>query len=231
MVSNNKYNDLWLVIAAFNEGSVISDVIKNVLIVFPNVVVINDGSNDNTLDQIKLTSAYCISHPINLGQGAALKTGIDFALSKGAKYIATFDADGQHSIGDVETMYTLISKNKTDVVLGSRFLGNAIGISRFRRLFLKAAIIYTGITTGIWLTDAHNGLRMFNEKASRLMDIRQNKMAHASEIISLIGINKLKYLEVPVTIIYTEYSLSKGQKLSNSISILVEQFSSKFIRR
>ncbi|PMG27473.1 glycosyltransferase family 2 protein [Vibrio kanaloae] len=227
---NNKYQDLWLVVAAYNEDQVILDVLKNVLQHFPNVVVVDDGSTDNTISDICLTSAYCIPHPINLGQGAALKTGIDFALSKGAKYISTFDADGQHSIDDVKAMYTLISKEDTDVILGSRFLGKAVGITKFRRVFLKAAALFTGVTSGVWLTDAHNGLRMFNDKAAYLMDIRQNRMSHASEIISLIGINKLRYIEAPVTITYTEYSIAKGQKLSNSVSILIDQFMSKFIR-
>lgn len=227
---NNKYEDLWLVVAAYNEGQVISEVLEQVLNVFPNVVVVDDGSTDNTISEISLTTAYCVPHPINLGQGAALKTGIDFALSKGAKYISTFDADGQHSIDDVKSMYSLILAQDVDVVLGSRFLGNAVGMSKFRRVFLKAAALFTGVTSGVWLTDAHNGLRMFNDKAAHLMDIRQNRMSHASEIISLIGINKLRYIEAPVTITYTEYSIAKGQKLSNSVSILIDQFMSKFIR-
>lgn len=222
--------EVWIVIAAYNEASVIARVVEEVRVVFENVVVVDDGSSDETSIELKKTGAWCIAHPINLGQGAALQTGIEFAIKNDAKYIVTFDADGQHSIQDVVGMLNLIKAGNTDVVLGSRFLGSAVGITQFRRFFLKCAAFFTGIVSGVWLTDAHNGLRVFTANAAKQIKIRQNRMSHASEIIDIIGSCHLVVKEYPVTITYTEYSIAKGQKLSNSFSILLEQLSSKFIR-
>jgi len=223
-------NEVWIVIAAYNEASVIARVVEDVRLVFENVVVVDDGSSDETFTELKKTCAWCIAHPINLGQGAALQTGIEFAIKNNAQYIVTFDADGQHSIEDVVGMLNLIRTGDIDVVLGSRFLGCAVGITKFRRFFLKCAAFFTGIVSGVWLTDAHNGLRVFTVNAARQIKIRQNRMSHASEIIDIIGSCRLVVKEYPVTITYTEYSIAKGQKLSNSFSILLEQLSSKFIR-
>ena len=227
---NSSANNLWVVIAAYNESKVVKNVISEVLSCCPNVVVVDDGSSDNTYAELLDSDAWVLKHPINLGQGAALQTGISFALSKGAEYIATFDADGQHSISDLLAMYQKISSEGFDVILGSRFLGNAVNISPFRIFFLKAAAAYTGLISGMWLTDAHNGLRIFSARAARKINIQQNRMSHASEIVDLISENRLSYVEHPVTITYTDYSKQKGQKLSNSVAIVIEQLISRFMR-
>ena len=123
MSNNRTINDFWVVIAAYNESKVIRNVVGNVVSRCPNVVVIDDGSSDGTYAELLETDAWVIQHPINLGQGAALQTGISFALKKGAKQIATFDADGQHSVDDLLAMYELICTRDIDAVLGSRFFG------------------------------------------------------------------------------------------------------------
>ena len=230
MNSNNSINDLWVVIAAYNEAEVIKGVVEDVLERYPNVIVIDDGSSDCTYAELLATCAWVLQHPINLGQGAALQTGISFALARGARFVATFDADGQHSIEDLHAMHDVIRARGLDVVLGSRFLGGAVNISSFRRFFLKAAAAYTGLVSGLWLTDAHNGLRIFKADPIQRLEIQQNRMSHASEIIDFIAKNKLSYEEHPVTITYTDYSKQKGQKLSNSFSIVLEQLISRFIR-
>lgn len=227
---NSPANNLWVVIAAYNESKVVKNVISEVLSCCPNVVVVDDGSSDDTYTELLDSDAWVLRHPINLGQGAALQTGISFALSKGAEYIATFDADGQHSISDLLAMHQRISSEGFDVILGSRFLGNAVNISPFRKFFLKAAAAYTGLISGMWLTDAHNGLRIFSAQAARKINIQQNRMSHASEIVDLISENRLSYKEHPVTITYTDYSKQKGQKLSNSVAIVIEQLISRFMR-
>jgi sensor histidine kinase regulating citrate/malate metabolism len=111
-----------------------------------------------------------------------------------------------------------------DVVLGSRFLGSARDIPRSRVLLLKLAVIFTTIASGIRLTDAHNGLRLLTRKAAAILKIRQNRMAHASEITDQLTRADLSIVEAPVTVLYTEYSLGKGQRLANAINILVEIF-------
>ena len=165
-----------------------------------------------------------LRHPINLGQGAALQTGIRYALSRGAGYIVTFDADGQHRPEDIRVLLDMQVKTGADVVLGSRFLGHAENIPRLRRMLLQLAVIYTHITSGVKLTDAHNGLRLLTRRAAERLRIRQDRMAHASEIIDQIGALGLTVVEAPVTIVYTEYSLRKGQKLGNALNILTELF-------
>jgi glycosyltransferase involved in cell wall biosynthesis len=161
-------------------------------------------------------------HPINLGQGAALATGITYALRAGAKMIVTFDADGQHRVEDAVLMLEVANETASDVVLGSRFLGQAVGISEKKKFFLKAATMFTRWTSGLAITDTHNGLRCLTAKAARAIKIRHNRMAHASEILNQIGGLGLKYVEVPCVITYSEYSVAKGQRMSGAINILTD---------
>ena len=166
-----------------------------------------------------------VQHPINLGQGAALRTGLDFALTqKGADFFVTFDSDGQHSVDDALAMVTRLSKGDLDIVVGSRFLDNRTKPGFVKVVVLKLAVKFENIMTGVKLTDAHNGLRALSRKAAQVIRIDQNRMAHASEIVSEIGRNKLRYEEMPVHLVYTEYSKSKGQSVWNSVNILSDLF-------
>lgn len=212
--------DVFIVIPAFNEGPVIDGVIRNVRSVYDNVVVVDDGSSDATADIALAAGAYVLRHPFNMGQGAALQTGLDFAIRQNAPYIATFDADGQHDIQDVTRMLALLRQTGADVVLGSRFLGSAHQLPPLRRLVLRAAVAFTALTSGLKLTDTHNGLRLFTLASAKKIKLRQNKMAHASEILDQIAELRLKYAEAPVSIRYTDYSLAKGQKISGVFAIL-----------
>lgn len=214
--------NVWVVVAGYNEGRVIGDVVRGLVARWPNVVVVDDGSRDNTADEAFRAGATVLSHPTNLGQGAALATGIGYALKRGADYIATFDADGQHQVGDIAKLLAALQTHGADIAIGSRFLGDAQSMPWARKVVLKMAVIFTWIVTGQRMTDAHNGLRLFSAHAARTIRITQNRMAHASEIIERIAQNKLKLVEVPVTLLYTEYSLSKGQPLSNSVNIVLE---------
>jgi glycosyltransferase involved in cell wall biosynthesis len=139
-----------------------------------------------------------------------------------ADYIATFDADGQHRIEDLRRMLEILKKENFDIAMGSRFLEKPNNISLRRKIILKGAILITWLTTGVRLTDAHNGLRVMTGEAARKLRITQNGMAHASEIIELLKRHQLRFVEVPVTILYTDYSLRKGQPLSNALNILLE---------
>jgi polyprenyl-phospho-N-acetylgalactosaminyl synthase len=215
---------LWVVVPAFNEATVIAGVVSGLRVAWPLVVVVDDCSSDRTGDEARSAGAIVLRHAINLGQGAATQTGIRFAHEHGAAFIVTFDSDGQHRVEDIDALIERQRETGADVVLGSRFLGRAEGISSFRRLVLRLAAFFTWLTTGVRLTDAHNGLRLFSREAAEKIRIRQNRMAHASEIIGLIGKLGLKVAEAPVTILYTEYSLRKGQKLSNAFNILSELF-------
>jgi len=211
--------DVAIIIPVYNEAAVVGKVIKSVLKHYDYVVCINDGSKDNSSLEIAKTGAYLIEHPINMGQGAALQTGIEFARQLPVKYFVTFDADGQHKIEDVQTMLKEIRTGEYDIILGSRFLGSTIGLKKSKRFILKMAIHFTNITSGLRLTDTHNGLRVFNRTVAKGMQITLSDMAHASEILEIISEKKFKYKEIPVTIEYTEYSQSKGQSIINAVNI------------
>jgi glycosyltransferase involved in cell wall biosynthesis len=215
---------LWVVIPAFNEGQVIGDVVRKVRALHPRVVVVDDCSRDDTGPAALSAGAKVLRHPINLGQGAALQTGIRYALSLGADCIVTFDADGQHRVEDIAPLLETQARTRADVVVGSRFLGQAENMPARRRLVLKLAVVFTRLTTGVKLTDAHNGLRLLTRRAAERIHITQNRMAHASEIVDQIRRHRLTVAEVPVSIVYTEYSLRKGQKLSNAFNVLSELF-------
>ena len=221
------WNATFVVIPAYNEERVIADVVQELRHKLPEleVVVVNDGSSDRTSRVLSRLAVHHLDHPINLGQGASLQTGISYALKRGARYIVTYDADGQHSPEDIPRLVEPIRRGECDVVLGSRFLGRqAVGLRLKRHVLLKAATYFTRLTTGLSLTDTHNGARAFSRRSAKRLEIEQNGMAHASEILEKIARMKFRWQEIPVTIRYTEYSQAKGQRASNMINILWDLF-------
>jgi len=216
-------DDVWLVVPLFNEGAVIGGVLENALSTFPNIVCVDDGSSDDSAVIASAAGARVVRHPINLGQGAALQTGFDYVKQdRLARIVVTFDSDGQHRVEDAESMVERLRQEDIDVVLGSRFLDDRTRPGALKRFVLKLAVAFTNVTSGVRLTDAHNGLRAFTMESLQHIQIRQNRMAHASEIVTLIGKAKLRYTELPVHIVYTDYSKKKGQSLWNSVNILVD---------
>jgi glycosyltransferase involved in cell wall biosynthesis len=213
---------IWVVIAAFQEAKVVESVVREVVCHCPRVVVVDDCSNDGTGPCAARAGAHVLRHAVNLGQGAALQTGIDYALCHGADAIVTFDADGQHDIRELPRLIEAQRRSGADCVLGSRFLGHTENASRQRRLLLKAATLFTWMTTGMHMSDAHNGYRLLTAHAARIIRIRQNRMAHASEIIEQIARSGLRWVEAPVTVRYTEYSVAKGQRSSAALRIIVD---------
>jgi glycosyltransferase involved in cell wall biosynthesis len=162
---------VWVVIAAFNEALVIADTVANVLEHVGNVVVTDDCSSDRTASLASGAGAHVLSHPINLGQGAALQTGIAYALQQGAQYLVTFDADGQHDAREIEPMLAALRTSGCDVALGSRFLGKTSNLAWQRRLLLRAALLFTRISSRIRLTDVHNGFRILTRGFLRVVRV------------------------------------------------------------
>jgi glycosyltransferase involved in cell wall biosynthesis len=218
-------NAVWIVVPAHNEQRTIQKAVLALRRFCPNVVVVNDCSTDSTAALARAAGAHVVTHLINLGQGAALQTGITFALQRGAGYLVTFDADLQHRPDEIPGLLNTLTKSGADFALGSRFLGKATNVDLPRKLVLKLAVLFTRLTTGLKITDTHNGLRAMTQRGASSLDIRQNRMAHASEILQQIAKSRLSYIEVPVTVDYTAYSKAKGQRLSNSVSILLELLS------
>lgn len=213
----------WLVIPLYNEAPVIADVITEARQTFPHIVCIDDGSSDDSAERAERAGAVVVRHAVNLGQGAALQTGIDYVLGRTAgAYVVTFDADGQHDVADAAAMVHLAAAEDAAVVFGSRFLDERSRPGWAKRVVLKTAVWVTNRSTGLRLTDAHNGLRVIRRDAATQVQLRQSRMAHASEIVTQLGRTGLPWREYPVHIRYTEYSTSKGQSLLNSINILVD---------
>ena len=223
-------NRIWVVIAAYNEARVIAAVIGDLLRAGYQVVVVDDGSRDATARVAAQAGAAVIKHPVNLGQGAGLQTGIEYALREGADIIVTFDGDGQHRVSDIAGLIDSLHAQRADFVLGSRFLGGVVNQPPSRRLMLHAATWFTRVTTGLCITDTHNGLRAMTRRGASHICLRQNRMAHASEILHQIAESGLKYVEAPVTIEYSAYSLSKGQTLGDSLMILTDLFARRLQR-
>ncbi len=212
-------DEVAIIIPVYNEASVIRHVLENVQKRFKYIICIDDGSRDDSVGEIIKTKAMLVQHPINMGQGAALQTGIEFARQLPVKFFVTFDADGQHRLEDAMAMLTELKTDKFDIILGSRFLGSSIGMKKNKERILKLAIGFSNLTSGVKLTDTHNGLRAFNRNVAETMQITMPDMAHASEILEIIASQKYRYKEIPVTIEYTDYSKAKGQSLINAVNI------------
>ncbi|MDN5914804.1 MAG: glycosyltransferase family 2 protein [Pseudonocardia sp.] len=214
--------DTWVVVPVYNEETVIADVIADLGARFPNIVCVDDGSRDDSAARIATTHAHLVRHPINLGQGASLQTGIDYALRRGARFIVTFDADGQHSVDDAGRMLELARSGEADVVLGSRFLDSTGQVPGLKRFVLRIVVALSPSARKLGLTDAHNGLRVISRHVVENMRISMNGMAHASEIVDNLARSPWRVREVPVTILYTDYSRAKGQSLLNGVNILFD---------
>jgi polyprenyl-phospho-N-acetylgalactosaminyl synthase len=218
---------VWIVVAAYNEAGVIADVVRPLVSEGYAVVVVDDGSIDDTAKLARAAGAAMLRHAINRGQGAALQSGLRYALERGARIVITFDADGQHAVEDLPRLLEPILESEADVVLGSRFLEHTAAVPPIRRLLLRAAVVFTGVASGVTLTDAHNGMRALTRRAAEQVDLRLDRMAHASEIIDQIARLRLRVVEVPVAIRYTPYSLSKGQRAGNAVRIAWDYLFSK----
>ena len=212
----------WVVVAAFNEEKRLGHVIRSLLRSgCRNVVVVDDGSTDGTSSVASQFDVWLLRHVVNRGQGAALRTGIQFALENDAEILVTFDGDGQHDANEIRKLIAPIASGKADVALGSRFLKESSAIPLSRKLMLKAAVCFTRLTTGLELTDTHNGFRAMSKCALKKIELLEDRMAHASELLQQIAKNQLEYVEVPVTIRYSEETLRKGQSNIDAVKILL----------
>ncbi len=225
----------WVVIPLYNEAAVVGDVVRDLRTVLTaraaasggersaGVVCVDDGSTDGSAEVAAEAGAVVLRHAVNLGQGASLQTGLTYALrDPDARYFVTYDADGQHQPADAMAMLDVLRAGEVDIVFGSRFLAETTRPGRARRLLLRAAVAYTNLSTHVRLSDAHNGLRALNRTAAEVIDIRQDRMAHASEIVGQVGQARLRWTELPVHVLYTDYSRAKGQPGLNAVNIVVD---------
>lgn len=217
-------NSVYVIMPAFNEGRVIQNTLRTLLPYGYRVVVVDDGSSDQTPSVLKTVPVYTLRHPINLGSGAALQTGMCFALRQGAEYLVHFDADGQHRAEDIARLLEPLRRGDADVALGSRFLrpSDRDAVPRSKQLLLRGAVHVDWLLTGIRLTDSHNGFRALTRHAASAIHLRENRFAYATEIISQIHAAGLRWVEVPTTVVYSDYSRAKGQPMSNALNIVID---------
>jgi len=220
----------FIVIPAYNEGACLERVVRDVRRLYPNVVVVDDGSTDDTLEAARRSAAFCLRHAINRGQGAALQTGIEYALLRGAGCVVTFDADGQHDPADIAALLAPICAGECDVTLGSRALGRAVDMPASRRVLIWLSVRFTRWVSRVRVTDTHNGLRAFSRRAAQGIHITLDRMAHASELLDLIRRSGWRYREVAVRIRYTPYSLAKGQSPRGAVRILIHYLLGRIMR-
>ena len=225
-------DDIYIIIPCYNEQQRIATTVKELLHGgYRHIIVVDDGSVHDIYSEIKTMPVVYIRHAFNLGQGAALQTGLAYARSQHAAIAISFDADGQHRVSDVPALCAPLLRGEADIVLGSRFIGKGQpGIPFFRKLTLQQARFINFLFCGLLLTDAHNGLRALGKKALEKITITENRMAHASEILFEIKDHRLRFVEVPVSIAYTAYSKQKGQKGHDSIKTLFDLVLNKLFK-
>jgi len=220
-------SDVIVVVPAFNESAVVAESVRGIQAFGHSVIVVDDGSTDNTSIEAKAAGALVVRHPVNLGQGAAIATGIQFAVTspnlRNWRYLVTFDADGQHDATSIDSLCGPLRTGVYDIVFGTRFWsGGTKGIRFSKRALLRLAVMLTRATHGLPVTDAHNGFRAMTRRVCSQIRIQHAGMAHASEFLSETKRHSLRYLEFPVEIRYTSYSKTKGQSSWNAINILFD---------
>lgn len=215
-----------IIVPAFNESAVITDVIYKIPKKIKGlnkieVLVVDDGSTDETYEKAQRANVHIVSHVINRGLGAAIKTGLQFAKNHNFDLAVTFDGDGQHDPKDLIKVIQPIVDKKADLVIGSRF-------KRVQKVPIDRVILNwfanfaTLILFGVFSTDSQSGLRAFSKKAIRLIDFKADKMEFSSEILLEAKRHSLVTAEIPIKAIYTAYSRSKGQKNTNAIPIFAK---------
>jgi len=222
---------VFVIVPAYNEGPVLRQTLLPLIAQGYAVVVVDDASTDDTPTVLRGLGVHGLRHPINLGQGAALQTGMTYALQQGAQYLVHFDADGQHDYREIPALLEPLRAGRADITLGTRFRRpeDVRAVPPLRRLLLRLAIVFNGLITGLWLTDAHNGFRAMTRAAAQALRLTENRMAHATELLSLIRLHGLRVEEVPVHIEYTAYSRQKGQHALHSFNILLDLITKKLL--
>lgn len=205
---------LVVVVPAYNEAMKIGAVIESLKKEgFNDIVVVDDGSTDKTAETARNKGAVVLSHFVNCGYGAAITTGIKYALKQGADAIATFDADGQHASTDLHKLFKVVIGGKADIALGSRFLKQSkSNVPLLRKMALKAGRVVVWAFYGVKLSDAHSGLRAMSREAAEKIDVKSAHMDFSSEIVDQIKKQKLNWKELPVTVKYTQYSIKNSKQ-------------------
>jgi len=224
-----KKSEIFVVVPAYNEEKTIGKLIKKLNVAhYKNIIVVDDGSGDCTYQIAQKAGAMVLRLPFNRGAGGALRTGFSLALEQGAKAVVMMDADLQHKVSDIKKLAEPILKNKADIVLGSRLMGNLKDMPPHRRLANFVGNLVTFVILGIKVSDSQSGFRAIRGKALRKMDLKSSRWEICSEMVGQIKKLNLRYKELPIDIVYTKYSLSKGQNFKNGLKTFLRLLAIKF---
>lgn len=218
-----KNSKIYIVIPVFNESSVIAQVIQDIKKSgYMHIIVVDDGSMDATYSNSRLEGVVTLRHKINRGKGAAVKTGITAATLLDAEIIVTMDGDGQHNPADIEKLITPILDGTADVVLGSRLITTK-DMPFIKVIANKIGNLVTLLLYGLHVSDSQSGFRAYSKYAVSKIDIKADKYEYDSKVLREIKNNRLRYVEVPIDVLYTEYSMGKVHKQGfvNGIKTLV----------
>ena len=216
-----------VVIPAYNEATVIGEVVKSAREVFLkskraydiDIVVVNDGSKDETANEAKKGGAIVINHILNSGAGSATLTGLAYARQHNYDIAATMDADGQHAPDDVLEGIKSIDQGNADLLIGSRLIDSR-GMSKVKVLGNKGLSLFTYLLFGINVTDSQSGLRIFSKRAIDGLQWKSTGYEFCSEMIWRAKQARMSVSEYPIKAIYTDYSRAKGQNNWNAINIV-----------
>lgn len=215
---------MWIVIPAYNEEKVIQDVIREIQAVgYRQIIVVDDGSCDHTCQRAKeMPGVVTLKHLINRGKGASVKTGVEAAKLLGADTVVTMDGDGQHNPKDIVPMLDKIQEGY-DVVLGSRLI-DCQNMPKYKIVHNRIGNLLVWMLYGLFVTDSQSGFRAYSHKALHTIDTRTDRYEYDSEVVREIHRHKLKFIEIPIEVRYTEYSMSKQHKmnLKNGFKTLIK---------
>lgn len=214
--------DIRVVIPAFNEGPAVGDVVRRVLACgYPDVVVIDDGSADDTRAKALQAGARVVSHVVNRGAGAVAQTGIMLARKEGVRYMVQLDADGQHYPEDIDRLVRAMALEDGDLVIGSRFLGEGSDIPRKRVVYNAISNVFTNWFCTSWYSDTQSGFRLLGPRAIRELQLQLDGFGYCSEMIVQAEQRGFVILEVPIRVKYSTYSMSKGQDLHTGVTTAI----------
>lgn len=208
------------VIPAYNEATVIGDVVQQVLGQVDTVIVVDDCSKDETAVVARRSGAQVLRHAVQRGAGRATATGLLAALRLGADLIVTLDADGQHLADEIQTVLAPLRVHDADLVVGCR-VQDRKSMPVSRRLGNRFANFWTWALLGASVSDSQSGFRAYSRTAAQRLPLHSRGYEFCSQTLGAAVKLGLKIAEVPITVVYTEYSMAKGQSFWTAVQTLI----------
>lgn len=206
---------VYIVIPSYNEGDRVARVVKEVAAAgYTNIIIVDDGSDDESVSAEALSDVVILRHPINRGAGAATETGLQYCREvAGFDAVVTIDADTQHDPGDIDKLLTAHNQEKADITVGNRFMDGNNEIPGAVRFFNRIANVTTTALAGIMVTDSQSGFKVLSKKAVELIHLEHDNYEYCSELFVKAHQHKLKIINVPVRVYYPEEIRGKGQNI------------------